>query len=177
MSSNKSVDLITAPLEGWRPSPGAQHIIVWRLLHLLMSRYGSIPVGQALVSYTVLALNEMGVKPTVTELCEATGLPKSSISRYVSAQMDQGVLAELIDPEDRRRRKLGATDTGRAERRWLIREMRKVLEDIHDWDVTHFSEGAAPPAPEQELAKMREVVAEQPPEFGQPAKRGRRRTA
>ena len=35
-----------------------------------MVRYGSAPLGQALVGITNSILNEMGHAPTVTELCE-----------------------------------------------------------------------------------------------------------
>ena len=79
-------------------------------------------------------LNELGHAPTVTELCEATGLPKSSISRYIAAQMEQGVIHETIDPSDRRRRMLTQTDAGRAERQWQIRQMREILENVREWD-------------------------------------------
>ena len=93
---NRTPDLITKALEGWRPSAEAQQLIFWRLLQLMMARYGSVPLGQCLVGMTNTIVNEMGRAPTVTELCEATGLPKSSISRYISAQMEQGVVPKIL---------------------------------------------------------------------------------
>lgn len=172
--SKRPIDLVSDALDGWRPSPEAQQIMIWRLLHLLMSRYGSVPLGQAVVAVTAGTLNDLGLSPTVTELCEATGLPKSSISRYVSAQMEQGVLSETIDPEDRRRRKLAQTEMGRNERRWLLREMRRIIESIQQWDAGH-DYGQKPVDPVAELQRMREVVASQPPEFGDEPTRARKR--
>jgi|GEM_PF-1762621 len=121
-------------LEGWTASPEAQMIIFWRIMHLYMSRYGSIPIGQMLVELTTIVLNELGRPPTVTDLCEATGLPKSSISRYISAQMKANMVSEVIDPQDRRRRKLVLTEDGMDERRWQVKQVRKIMEDVMSWD-------------------------------------------
>jgi DNA-binding MarR family transcriptional regulator len=121
-------------LEGWTSSPEAQMVIFWRIMHLYMSRYGSIPIGQMLVELTTVVLNELGRPPTVTDLCDATGLPKSSISRYISTQMKADMVAEVIDPQDRRRRKLVLTEKGKDERRWQVKHVRKILEDVMSWD-------------------------------------------
>lgn len=121
-------------LEGWTSSPEAQMVIFWRIMHLYMSRYGSIPIGQMLVELTTVVLNELGRPPTVTDLCDATGLPKSSISRYISTQMKAEMVAEVIDPQDRRRRKLVLTEKGKDERRWQVKHVRKILEDVMSWD-------------------------------------------
>lgn len=171
---NRTPDLITKALENWRPSAEAQQLIFWRLLHLMMARYGSAPLGQCLVGMTNTILNEMGRAPTVTELCEATGLPKSSISRYISAQMEQGVVSEDIDPRDRRRRMLRQTDEGKTERQWQIREIRKILEEIRAWDKARA--GGAVDA-EAELQRMKDVAATAPEEFKLRRKRGRRSAA
>jgi DNA-binding MarR family transcriptional regulator len=121
-------------LEGWTSSPEAQMVIFWRIMHLYMSRYGSIPIGQMLVELTTVVLNELGRPPTVTDLCDATGLPKSSISRYISTQMKADMVAEVIDPQDRRRRKLVLTENGKDERRWQVKHVRKIIEDVMSWD-------------------------------------------
>ena len=173
---NRAPDLINERLEGWTPSGEAQQIIFWRILQLMMARYGSVPLGQLLVGMTATVLNELGHAPTVTELCEATGLPKSSISRYISAQMEQGVIRESIDPRDRRRRMLEQTDDGKAERRWQIKHMRKILEDVHAWDSKRLETGQ-PLDPEKELAEMQRVAANAAEEFKQRRKRGRRAVA
>jgi DNA-binding MarR family transcriptional regulator len=171
---NQAPDLITEELKDWMPSAEAQHLMMWRVMHLLMARYGSIPLGQALVGITNTVLNEMGHAPTVTELCEATGLPKSSISRYISAQMEQGVVTEDIDPRDRRRRMLRQTDEGRKERQWMIREMRQIVSDLHEQDLER---GTSPADPELELQRMKAIAAKAPEEYHAKRRRGRRNAA
>ena len=154
--AEQSYDLITEDIEGWRPSAEAQMVIFWRTLHLFMSRYGSIPVGQLLVGLTTITMNELGRPPTVGELCEVTGLPKSSISRYIAAQMELGVVTEEIDPRDRRRRKLIPTEEGRNERGWQIEQMRKILRETRAWDRERTESGAAID-PDAELEAMAAV--------------------
>ena len=85
-------------------TPDGQMALFWRILHLMLSRYGSHPMGQLLVALTMVFLNERGMPPTLTDLCRATGLPKSSVSRYVAWQIDQGLAKETVDPNDRRKR-------------------------------------------------------------------------
>ncbi len=137
-----------------------------------MARYGSPPMGQALTGMTATILNEMGHAPTVSELCAATGLPKSSISRYISAQMQQGIVREAIDPQDRRRRMLLPTEEGQKERAWQIAQMREILQEVRAWD-----EAQAADAQEidggKELERMMKVAANPPEEFKMRRKRGR----
>lgn len=172
----KTANLITEKVTGWTPSPEAQALLLWRFLQLFMARYGSVPLGQLLVGMTATVLNELGRSPTVTELCEATGLPKSSISRYISAQMEQSIVYESIDPQDRRRRMLAMTEEGRAERKWQIRQMRRILEDVRAWDAERAAEGGGLD-PDTELEEMKRIVAEAPEEFQGRRKRGRRSAA
>ena len=94
-------------------SPSGQMAIFWRILHLLTARYGNYPMGQLLVALTMVFLNERGMPPTLTDLCKATGLPKASVSRYVSWQLSQGLAKETVDPKDRRRRLLVQTRKGK----------------------------------------------------------------
>ncbi len=165
-------NLVNDELAHWRPSPEAQAVIFWRILQVFLARYGSVPLGQLLVGMTATVLNELGHAPTVTELCEATGLPKSSISRYIAAQMEQGVIHETIDPSDRRRRMLTQTDAGRAERQWQIRQMREILENVREWDESVLR-GETPLDPARELERMKRVVAASPEPFRGRRKRGR----
>ncbi len=163
-------DLISDSMSDWKPSAEAQQLILWRVLQMLMARYGSVPLGQALVGMTNTILNEMGRAPTVTELCEASGLPKSSISRYVSALMEQGVVTEDIDPRDRRRRMLRQTDAGKKERQWMITEMRKILADLHAEDLARTGGKADP---EEELQRMKAISSKPTAQFHKRRKRGR----
>ncbi len=112
-----------------RMSALAQMGVFWRILHLITARYGNYPMGQTLVALTMVFLNEQGLPPTLTDLCEATGLPKASVSRYVSWQLREGLCEEHIDPADRRRRLLIQTEKGKAEWEWQIKELNKVFAD------------------------------------------------
>ncbi len=133
-------------------------------------------MGQALTGMTATILNEMGHAPTVSELCAATGLPKSSISRYISAQMEQGIVREAIDPKDRRRRMLLPTEAGKQERAWQIAQMQQILQDVRAWDQVH---GADPEAIDggKELDRMVSVAVNPPEEFKMRRKRGRPRAS
>ena len=166
----KSASIISDKLAGWSPSAESQLVIFWRVMHMYMHRYGSIPLGQMLVEMTTIVLNELGRPPTVTDLCETTGLPKSSISRYISAQMNQRMIEELIDPNDRRRRKLVLTDKGRAERSWQIREIRKVFESVCQWDKALAKNGGVVD-PDVELESMKRINEEPPERIGRTRKK------
>jgi DNA-binding MarR family transcriptional regulator len=166
----KPVNLVSAQMAGWTPSAEAQQIILWRILQMFLARYGSVPLGQLLVSMTTVVLNELGRAPTVTELCEATGLPKSSISRYISAQMELDLLTETIDPRDRRRRLLSLTETGQAERRWQLARMRRILEAACDWD--RGREAAGQLDPDDELEAMKAVARGEASEPFHPRRKG-----
>ena len=161
-------------VEGWTPTAEAQMVIFWRIMHMYMARYGSIPLGQMLVELTTVVLNELGRPPTVTDLCDATGLPKSSISRYISAQMTQGLISEVIDPTDRRRRKLVLTDKGKEERKWQVKHVRKILEEVKNWDEKAAGEGLTID-PDHEFDRMKLVNSNPPEMVGK--KRKKRRVA
>jgi DNA-binding MarR family transcriptional regulator len=172
--TNKAANHFSPQLAGWTPTPAAQLVAFWRIMHMFMARYGSIPLGQMLVDLTTVVLNELGRPPTVTDLCEATGLPKSSISRYVSAQMSQDLITEIIDPEDRRRRKLVLAEKGQAERQWQIKEIRGILEEVKSSDAKRIS-GQADLDPDLEFERMKHSNANAPENIGR--KRKKRRAA
>ncbi len=111
-----------------------QMALFWRILHILTARYGNHPMGQLLVALTMVFLNERGTPPTMTEICTATGLPKSSVSRYVSWQIDQGLAREKIDSKDRRQRRLVQTAKGKAEWRWQVDQLGKLFEEVGELD-------------------------------------------
>ena len=108
--------------------------VFWRVLHLFASRYGSHPVGQVLVILTLVFLNDRGMPPTMTELCKATGRPKGSVSRYVSSQIKQGFVEEVVDPNDRRRRLLKQTRKGKSEWKWQVRQMERIFDEVFEMD-------------------------------------------
>lgn len=131
-----------------------QMAIFWSILHFMISRYGNQPMGQPLVILTMVYLNERGMPPTMTQLCQATGLPKASVSRYVSLQIEAGFVKETVDPNDRRRRGLVQTAKGRAEWKSQVREMNRIFKEIVE-QVKEFR-GEDDPRPAEELLEKME---------------------
>lgn len=139
--------------------------IFWRLLHLIVSRYGSYPMGQLLVALTMVFLNERGMPPTLTDICEATGLPKSSVSRYVSWQLQQGLAKERVDPDDRRKRYLVQTAKGKKEWRWQVKQLERLFDEIGELDREFLRVGKRRNA-EELLARMKQLTQEAPDRLG-----------
>ena len=110
-------------------------------MHLVVARYGNQPMGQLLITLTVIFLDERGLQPTLKDLCDATGLPKASVSRYVSWHIKAGLLREVVDPRDRRRRFLTQTAKGKRERRWQLDWMEKLFNDILEQTERHVETG------------------------------------
>lgn len=105
---------------------GDIYVMFWRLVQLSVHRYGSHPTGELLIVLTIMLLDQADYHPTVTELAEITNLPKSSVSRYVSTEMNSGFLEEVIDTRDRRRRLLRPTEKAHAEQKWHRHQVREV---------------------------------------------------
>ena len=102
------------------------YVMFWRLVQLAVHRYGSHPTGELLVVLTIVLLDRAGYNPTVTELADITNLPKSSVSRYVSTEMANGFLEEVIDSRDRRRRLLQPSERAREELDWHRVQVRDI---------------------------------------------------
>ena len=145
-SSAKKLDLETSRRLG----------IYWRLIHLSVCRYGSHPTGQLLTAYTMDLLIEAGYEPTISDLCRATGLPKSTISRYVSWQIHHGYAREVIDPHDRRVRRLQQTKKGRSE---MARTKKDLAEAFSHADevIDRITSGAVAD-PEAILMRMEKLT-------------------
>ena len=138
-----------------------QMAILWRIMHMIVGRYGNYPLGQVLVALTMVFLNDRGKPPTLTELCEATGLPKASVSRYVSWQISQGYAREKLDPEDRRRRLLVQTPAGRKEWEWQVAQLEELFRDIDDLEGRVRAGGRHRTA-EELLDRMKELTRTAP---------------
>jgi DNA-binding MarR family transcriptional regulator len=136
-----------------------QMVVFWRILHMMIARYGNNPMGQTLVVLTMVFLNDRGMPPTMSQLCEATGLPKASVSRYVSAQIREGLVEEIIDPADRRRRLLVQTEKGKAEWRWQLEQLGRIFVET-DSRVNQIDIDASERDPERLLARMKRTVDE-----------------
>ncbi len=113
----------------------------WRMVSLAVHRYGSAPSGQLLIVLSLIILDRYGYQPTVTELADITQLPKSSVSRYVAAEMNAGMLEEFIDPHDRRRRRLRPTAKAKSEQQWHAETVRVIHEQMREIGL-HEKSGA-----------------------------------
>ncbi len=116
-------------MNDWRLSEeqvSAMYASFWRYLDLFVHRHGSIPTGALLMVVTIILLERVDYHPTITELAEITRLPKSTLSRYVSVQLNNGFIEEVIDPEDRRRRLLRVTDKAKQEMEWNEDQFREI---------------------------------------------------
>jgi DNA-binding MarR family transcriptional regulator len=111
-------------------SPEGQMAIFWRILHLTTVTWGNFPAGQLLVALTMTALHNRGMNPTLGDLCNATGLPKATVSRYVSWQLRHGMATEEIDPNDRRRRVLMRTELGQRSWDWQVEKLEGIFTDV-----------------------------------------------
>ncbi len=107
---------------------GEIYAMFWRLMEMSVHRYGSFPTGQLFVVLTIMLLDRADYHPTIGELAEITRLPKSTVSRYVSIEMSNGFLEEVIDPEDRRRRRMHPTRLARKEQEWHQQKVREIGE-------------------------------------------------
>jgi len=77
---------------------------------------------------TISLLDQVDYHPTIGELARITRLPKSTVSRYVSTEMNMGFLEEVIDPEDRRRRRLYTTAKAKDERKWVQEGLLEIAQ-------------------------------------------------
>lgn len=107
------------------PTTLLTYSLVWGWLHFANKRFDPMSTGQMLTAMTIIVLHDLGYEPTVADLTKLTGMPKSSVSRYVSREMELGFLEEYVDPTDRRQRRLRATAEARPE---LMRQCDLILE-------------------------------------------------
>jgi len=97
---------------------GSIYATFWRMIYMTVHRYDSNPTGELLTVMTIALLGKAGYKPTISDLVEITGLQQTSVSRYVSRQIKNGFITEVVDPQDRRRRRLCSTPKGKQEEEW-----------------------------------------------------------
>jgi DNA-binding MarR family transcriptional regulator len=64
---------------------------------------------------TIVLLDKAGYDPTLPDLVAITGLPRFTVSRYLSRQIDSGFLTDVPDPRDRRSRYYRPTSKGKKE--------------------------------------------------------------
>jgi DNA-binding MarR family transcriptional regulator len=124
---------------------------------MMTSNYGDLPTGQIMVALTIDVFHRNDYLPTATELRQATGLPSSSVSRYVDWQLSEGYLEEIIDPDDRRLRRLMQTKKGAAEMAWLNDELEQVGR-TSGWIAKRFEQGIRKGNPKKMLERMAEAT-------------------
>ncbi len=115
----------------WKPTAdefSGIYAMFWRLVEVLVHRYGSFPSAHLLTMLTIVLLDRADYHPTVGELADITQLPKSTVSRYVAVDMESGYLREVIDPEDRRRRRLYPTLKSAEEQQWQLERVVEIME-------------------------------------------------
>ena len=148
-----------------RFSTAGQMGIFWRILHLTTVAWGNYPAGQLLVALTMAFLHNRGMNPTVTDLCKATGLPKATVSRYVSWQLSQNLAREVIDPNDRRRRVLIRTEQGQKAWDWQIEKVAKIFSDVIE-QSTRFHRAGGKYEPHDLLTIMKRITDQDRAEKG-----------
>ena len=111
---------------------------LWRFLQLAVHKYGTGLTGEVLVVMTIVILDRAGYRPTIAEITKLTGLPKSTVSRYISNQFSVGHLTEEIDSKDRRRRVLLPTEAGKREINWISKQVSKVADTVGEGDADLF---------------------------------------
>ena len=104
--------------------------VLCRFLQLGLRHYDGGLTAETLAVLLILAMDRAGHAPSVSELAELVGVPKSNMSRYVANQINAGHLEEVIVPTDRRRRLLRPSDAGRKEFTWIMGEISEIASAI-----------------------------------------------
>ncbi len=129
----------------------------WRILHMMTSSYGSHPTGQIVIALTLAILHRTGYLPTANEITAATGISKSNVSRYITWQLKKGLIEEIIDPSDRRLRRLQQTEKGRVEMEWLDSQLDNVWHETSGM-AERMDKQQAKADPEKILERMTELT-------------------
>lgn len=113
--------------------------LLWAGMRFHVHRMGQTPIAQALVGWTNTILLHRGFHPTVMDLSRATGLPRSTVSRYIDAIISDGIVEERVNPNDRRRRELYLTRKGADELAHIADAFQSVFRYVLDLHETQGS--------------------------------------
>jgi DNA-binding MarR family transcriptional regulator len=80
------------------------------------------------VQYSILVVLDREGELSQRELCDQVDLDRSTIADLVARMERHGLIARRRDPADARRKTVGLTDRGRAERRRL----RPLVDQVED---------------------------------------------
>ncbi|NND35852.1 MAG: winged helix-turn-helix transcriptional regulator [Gammaproteobacteria bacterium] len=93
---------------------------LWVMVSFHAHQFRGRPIAEVLASWTNILLLHNGFNPTIGELAKASGLPRATISRYVSSTIQSGWAEERVDPRNRRRRELHLTEAGAKELEYIV---------------------------------------------------------
>jgi len=125
---------------GKSPNALLTYSLVWGWLHFANKRFNPMSSGQMLTTLTIIMLHDLGYEPTVSDLTKLTGMPKSSVSRYVSCEMNLGFLEEYVDPTDRRQRRLRATANAAP----ALRKRCEMVSELFDFCAEKSKKNPSP---------------------------------
>ena len=126
------------------PSAELQFGLLWAVLNFHAHSFSGRPIAEMLVSWTTILLMDRGFAPTIGDIATATGLPRPTVSRYVSHQIEQGWAEERVNPDNRRRRELFLTETGAHELEFILGYFHDLFGEIlaRDSDDSGSHDGA-----------------------------------
>lgn len=87
---------------------------------------GNTSLSRYVIFLTIAVLAERDLTPSVMHLVAATGFTKAAISKCARELMEQGLLREQIDPQDRRLRQLSLTTIGKRRADLLMKGSREI---------------------------------------------------
>ena len=125
-------------------SSNAVGALQWRLANLYFQKFGNIPLGQQLVQITLMSLHDRKWYPTVGQLARIVDMPRTTISRHISAIIAAGQVLEAIDPSDRRRRVLKPTKKGNRARESLYKHANALIARVAELDQYGAGKGERP---------------------------------
>jgi len=108
-----------------RPPADLQLEWLWVMVSYHAHQFRGRPIAEVLASWTNILLIHQGLNPTIGDIARASGLPRPTVSRYVSNTIENGWAEERVNPADRRRRELHLTEAG-------AKELESIVEFFHD---------------------------------------------
>jgi DNA-binding MarR family transcriptional regulator len=108
-----------------RPPADLQLEWLWVMVSYHAHQFRGRPIAEVLASWTNILLIHQGLNPTIGDIARASGLPRATVSRYVSNTIKNGWAEERVNPDNRRRRELHLTEAG-------AKELASIVAFFHD---------------------------------------------
>ncbi|MFW2405021.1 MAG: MarR family winged helix-turn-helix transcriptional regulator [Gammaproteobacteria bacterium] len=103
---------------------------LWIMVNFHASRYRGRPIAEVLASWTNVLLIHKGFNPTIGDIAKASGLPRPTVSRYVSNTIRQGWAEERVNSKNRRRRELHLTAAGERELEFIVQFFHEMYQEL-----------------------------------------------